>query len=183
MTILRYLDGKKTYLTVLAIAVLLFGSWQQWWTIPGEFYAALAALALAFLRSGVAKAAQPQPVPVKRGTLDLYPLLLAAGIAAAIVAGCHTTNTPGRILATSSQTVSAAMDGWWTYELLTQPPQEQVDQVRQGYAAWQLSQQAAEAAYNVHLTTGKTDAWQAAADALRASQATLLQLVHQFNPP
>jgi hypothetical protein len=53
--LLEFLSGKKTYLTVAAVGILLFGVWQSWWTIPNEVYLALMALALAFLRSGINK--------------------------------------------------------------------------------------------------------------------------------
>jgi len=52
----QWLAGRKTYLTCLAVGVLLFGSWQKWWQLPPEIYAGLAALATAFLRAGIAKA-------------------------------------------------------------------------------------------------------------------------------
>ena len=51
----QWLQGRKTYLTCLAVGVLLFGSWQKWWQLPPEMYAGLAALATAFLRAGIAK--------------------------------------------------------------------------------------------------------------------------------
>ena len=69
--LLQFLSGKKTYLTVVTIGVLLFGTWQAWWTIPSDVYLALMALALAFLRNGInngpppplAPTADPQPQP------------------------------------------------------------------------------------------------------------------------
>jgi hypothetical protein len=89
-SLLQLLSGKKTYLTVAVIGVLLFGSWQHWWTIPAEFYAGLAALALAFLRSGVAKAgAQSQAVTVKHAQrVTGFFLAISLGISAA---GCKHT--------------------------------------------------------------------------------------------
>ena len=51
----QWLQGRKTYLTCLAVGALLFGSWQKWWQLPPEIYAGLAALATAFLRAGIAK--------------------------------------------------------------------------------------------------------------------------------
>ncbi len=59
-TFLDWLSGKKTYLTCLAAGALLFGSWQGWWKLPPEIYAALAALATAFLRAGISKLQGPQ---------------------------------------------------------------------------------------------------------------------------
>jgi hypothetical protein len=48
-------QGKKTHLTSWLVILLLLGQWQHWWTIPNEIYLALCALALTFLRAGVAR--------------------------------------------------------------------------------------------------------------------------------
>ncbi len=53
--LLEYLDGKKTYVIAAITLALLFGSWQGWWKLPTEVYAALMAVGLMFLRRGVAK--------------------------------------------------------------------------------------------------------------------------------
>ncbi len=55
LQLLSGLSGKKTYLTAIAIGVLLFGQWQGWWKIDQNVYLALTAAAIAFLRAGVAK--------------------------------------------------------------------------------------------------------------------------------
>ena len=62
----QWLQGRKTYLTCLAVGVLLFGSWQKWWQLPPEIYAGLAALATAFLRAGIAKVQGSQGDPAAR---------------------------------------------------------------------------------------------------------------------
>ena len=62
-TLLQFLSGKKTYLTVATIGILLFGTWQAWWTIPSDVYLALMALALAFLRNGISNGPTPPPAP------------------------------------------------------------------------------------------------------------------------
>jgi hypothetical protein len=49
------LSGKKTYLACGAIFVSLFGEWQGWWKLDPEWYAAMTAAGLAFLRMGVSK--------------------------------------------------------------------------------------------------------------------------------
>jgi hypothetical protein len=51
-SLLLALQGKKTYLVVIAASVLLFGSWQHWWIIPDQIYQGLMALAVLFLRNG-----------------------------------------------------------------------------------------------------------------------------------
>jgi len=51
--ILNPLAGKKTYTVCALIGVLLFGSWQKWWFIPGEVYQGLLLLAVLFIKAGV----------------------------------------------------------------------------------------------------------------------------------
>jgi hypothetical protein len=63
-TLLTFLSGKKTYLTVAAIGAILFGVWQAWWKVPSEVYVALMALALAFLRNGISNGPTPPPPAV-----------------------------------------------------------------------------------------------------------------------
>ena len=58
-SIIAWLDGKKTYITAVLIALFNFGVAQGWWA-EGTMYvelvnAILAAFGLAFLRSGVKK--------------------------------------------------------------------------------------------------------------------------------
>ena len=67
MMIQQWLQGRKTYLTCLAVGALLFGSWQKWWQLPPEIYAGLAALATAFLRAGIAKVQGSQGGPEAAG--------------------------------------------------------------------------------------------------------------------
>ncbi|HYG23368.1 MAG TPA: hypothetical protein VEH04_11345 [Verrucomicrobiae bacterium] len=65
--LITLLNGKKTYGTVAAVFGLLFGSWQGWWKVPDEIYAALFALALGFIRAGVNKTKQSAAdVPIRR---------------------------------------------------------------------------------------------------------------------
>jgi hypothetical protein len=63
-TLLTVLSGKKTYLTIAAIFVVLFGVWQAWWKVPTEVYVALMALALAFLRNGIGGGTPPSPAVI-----------------------------------------------------------------------------------------------------------------------
>jgi hypothetical protein len=112
----QWLQGRKTYLTCLAVGVLLFGSWQKWWQLPPEIYAGLATLALTFLRAGIAKiessqgdvaaaaaasASAPAPAPVGSkgpGTLGMMAGTLIAGGAVGaslMLAGCGTLDPAG----------------------------------------------------------------------------------------
>jgi hypothetical protein len=58
-TLVQFLSGKKTYLTIAAGGVLLFGQWQHWWQIDQKVYEALLGAALVFIRLGVAKMSVP----------------------------------------------------------------------------------------------------------------------------
>lgn len=50
-----YFTGKRTFFAVALVFVALFGVWQKWWEVPAEFYAALLAAGMAFLRLAVAR--------------------------------------------------------------------------------------------------------------------------------
>jgi hypothetical protein len=47
---LAALASLKRYSLPVIIGILVFGSWQGWWVIPKEIYAALIALEMGFLR-------------------------------------------------------------------------------------------------------------------------------------
>ena len=95
MNAIGFLSGKKTYLTGLLALLLVFGSWQGWWTVPNQAYEALMALALIFLRAGVAKQPPVTPDPdaaaVKPASLKMPMLMLAFCFwvcVSAIISGC-----------------------------------------------------------------------------------------------
>lgn len=111
----QWLQGRKTYLTCLTAGVLLFGSWQRWWQLPAEIYAALLALATAFLRASIpavpgpplpgpdspasgatpapaAAAPQPQAGTVPPSLLAALASLLAANL---LLTGCASLDPTG----------------------------------------------------------------------------------------
>lgn len=109
-------------------------------------------------------------------------LMLAAALAFAPFAftGCQTSNAPGRVLASTVTTVSAAMEGWWTWEALGQAKPEEVARVRELYARYQAVEAVAEKAY---VTAAKLDdqtAWRQASEALRSVQTELLSAIEAF---
>lgn len=93
--LLKLLAGKKTYFTVGLLFLVIFGKWNNWWTVPEEVYVILLGAAMAFLRSGVGSAGQSQndgPVPISPRAAPL--LLLAAVIT--LAPGCaRYTVAPG----------------------------------------------------------------------------------------
>ena len=114
-------------------------------------------------------------------TLKLLFLTAALVLASA---GCRsTTNTAGRLLASSVQTVDAAMQAWWTYELLGHATPDQIALARESYAGYQEAEAIAEVSYIEFVKTGDATGWQRAADALRNSQLHLLSLITQFQKP
>jgi hypothetical protein len=107
-------------------------------------------------------------------------LLLLTAVLALVTPGCSTTNTAGRVLASSVQTVDAAMQAWWSYEVLGHATPDQVALARDAYATYQAAELLAEDAYLAYTKTGDASAWQRAADGLRALQTHLLALIQQF---
>ena len=104
----QWCQGRKTYLTCLAVGALLFGSWQKWWQLPPEVYAGLVALATAFLRAGIAKAGggslAPPPgesggggglAPLKSLMLWVVAALAAGGLLGVALVGCGTLDPSG----------------------------------------------------------------------------------------
>jgi hypothetical protein len=94
--------------------------------------------------------------------------------------GCQTSNTPGRVRASTVTTVRAAMEGWWTYEALGQAKPEEVAKVRELYARYQAVEAVAEKAYIVAAKLDDQTAWRQASEALKATQAELLAIIHEF---
>jgi len=119
-------------------------------------------------------AASAEPVKIHQ-----VPVLAVAAGLLLLGAGCSTTGTAGRLLATTVQTVDLAMQGWAQYVVSGQVTPEQETAVRAAYAQYQLAEQAAEAAYLAAARTGDLDPWRRAAASLRASQAVLLALIDQ----
>ena len=126
------------------------------------------------------KAEPPRP---GSGAGALLPVLLAAALLVP-AAGCTTPqNSAGRSLATVTQTVDGAMQGWASWVALGQATAGDEAKVKAVYAKYQLAEQAAERAYLVYTKTGSADPWTAAAASLRASQTDLLNLVKSLCPP
>ena len=139
--LLQLLSGKKTYLTSIAIGVLLFGNWQHWWQIPSEVYLALMAAAVAFLRAGVAKGpADPpanDPAPTNSSaassSVKLPLALFAFASLALMIISCSTT-TPQKVAyqaaGTTVVSVDTAMDLWGAYVAANHPSTNVEMQVR-----------------------------------------------------
>ena len=117
--LLQFLSGKKTYLVCALAGILLFGDWQKWWTMPPEIYAGLTALAIAFLRAGVAKIqpadpgqAQPVAVSMAGGKAPLF--LFAIAISLALHLGCTTSQqrVTFNTLYSIEQGTTSALDGY-----------------------------------------------------------------------
>lgn len=151
MNVIQFLSGKKTYLTGLLALMLVFGSWQKWWNIPDQAYEALMALALIFLRAGVAKrpaASDPDLQPAKSPAARRAPLMtlavaclpLALG-ASFIITGCSTTAQKAAFEAvgTTQVSVDTAMKLWGTYVAISHPPVSQEEAVEAAYAKYQAA--------------------------------------------
>lgn len=49
------LAGKRTIIVMVLVFASLFGTWQKWWSMPAEFYEALFAAGMVFLRLSVSR--------------------------------------------------------------------------------------------------------------------------------
>ena len=109
--------------------------------------------------------------------------LIAIAVCALMVSllGCATLQSnSAKTLATTAQTVDAAMQGWASWVVLDQATDEQEAKVRAAYTKYQLAMGVARNAYTISTKTGDTTAWKAAAEALLASKNDLLNLVAEF---
>ena len=95
------------------------------------------------------------------------------------LSGC-VSNPSGRLLASTVQSVDAAMIGWSTYVVTTHKPTvDQETAVRLAYERYQAAESVAETAYVASVKTGDQSR---AADALQASQRALLTLIASLQP-
>lgn len=107
-------------------------------------------------------------------------MLAMAVIVALCLAGCATTNTPGRILATATLTVDSTMKGWAAWVAAGQSTLEQEAKVQAAYEKYQATEKLAENAYVVVAKTGDKTAWETAIAAMNSCQADLLALIQKF---
>lgn len=99
----------------------------------------------------------------------------------ALLIGCATfSDTAGKVLASTAQTVDSTMHGWAAYVNTKHISAGDQLPVRKAYGQYQLAMAAAEAAYISLLKTGDRTAWTKAADALIASQASLIAAIQSF---
>ena len=118
----------------------------------------------------------------RKAVVTILLLILAAALL--FTPGCVTVrNAPGRVLATSAQTVDAAMTAWTTYDALGHARPAQSQSVRKAYAEYQRAFAVAEIAYLASRPSTPSEAWNSAANVLRASQRDLLALIQSFIEP
>ena len=53
---MKFLDGKNTYMGVLALGILMFGQSMRWWIIPDQVYIGLLTYTGVSVRRGIKKA-------------------------------------------------------------------------------------------------------------------------------
>lgn len=177
--LLQLLSGKKTYLTTLAIGVLLFGSWQHWWQIPDQIYVGLMAAAVAFLRAGIAKgpdapaASGTAPAGVATSSMKLPLMLVFASIAMMAIIGCNTT--PQRVAyeaaGTTTVSVDTAMNLWGRYVAAKHPPAVVELKVKAAYQKYQASMAIACDAGAAYASTSVTNSVASSAASLALQQA------------
>ena len=181
--LLQLISGKKTYLTIIAIFVVLFGTWQHWWTVPDEVYIPLFAIALAFLRSAVGKGpddptppAAPAADPGKpMSTSTRLPLMLAFCSLALMFASTGCNTTPQRVAYQSAGTavvsVDTAMNLWGAYVAANHPPAAQEQAVKSAYEKYQAGMSIACDAGAVYAATSVTNSASSSQASLALQQA------------
>lgn len=114
-------------------------------------------------------------------------LSLAAGLAVLtlMLTSCKTTNLEGRLLASTAQTVHAAMQGWAVWVVKGQATEDSEARVRAAYGRYQLAMDAALSCYTVWKQTGEKHYWTRAEITLRTNRETLLNLISSLRnqPP
>lgn len=163
--------------TVAGVLALVGGTLAQFfpqYAAHGGFLAAIGAgLGLIFARDNNVSTEEVRGKASPAG--PVLPVLLALVMLGG--AGCATTQTPGRILATTAQTVDAAMVGWQEFAWLKPATEQDHAAVAQAYAVYQLSFAVAKSAQ----TSGDTAGWARAAEVLRANQSALLLLLETLS--
>lgn len=92
-------------------------------------------------------------------------------------AACQTT---GKLIATSSATVDAAMQTWAVYVVDGHATAQQETQVRSIKSKYDAAEDAAVEAYTAFSLTGDKTRWQQARDFMLEQQRALIALVEQF---
>lgn len=166
-----FLQGKKTYLVALIAGLYLLACWAGVLTFDEKVLATLGFTGLVTLRAGL--------MGIING--NKLPLLMAVSLALAVGPGCQTSNTPGRILASTAVTVDAGMQGWAQWVKTGQATDGDQAKVRAAYEKYQAAFGLALMAYEA--ATGETDqsGWERASAALRASQTELLALIESLS--
>ena len=101
-----------------------------------------------------------------------------------LLSGCITfQDSSGKLLASTVQTVDAAMKGWATYVALGGATPQQEAAVKASYEKYQAVERIAERAYIDAALTGNQDGFTIAAKVLEGARLNLLLLIQQFNNP
>lgn len=107
-------------------------------------------------------------------------LLLLPALLLAFTACASFQNTAGKLLASTADTVDAAMRGWATYVVINKVGEDKQLPVRNAYANYQTAMVAAESAYKAAVQSGDQSAWSQASAALTAASGALTTLVAQL---
>ncbi len=160
--------GKRTYLVALVAGLYLVGCWAGVFTFDEKVLAGLGFAGLATLRAGLAS------LTGKLGGWVLAASLIAAASGGA---GCATTNTPGRVLATTAVTVDGAMKGWGEWVALGKATTGDEAKVKAAYETYQTSFSLALKAYQAASGAAGEPVWVQAAATLKGCQVDLLGVI------
>ncbi len=92
-------------------------------------------------------------------------------------------DTAGKVLTTTAATVDKAMQGWATYVVLNQVPEDKQTTVRAAYAKYQLAMAAAEDAYLAGVQSKDQTVYKQAEAALIGASGDLTALIQSFETP
>jgi len=197
----RFLQGKKTYLSISIGLGYLAGVWAGVWEFDGKVLSAVGLSALAFLGTKIERLnRQPKPTGAGEkgrgyeGSLARHAgWFLAAALTGLALGGCQSPNTAAyKTAAVTEASVDAAMRSWAAYYHTMSPqtdlsrPKAQIDRI---YDSYRAAMDAAYAARRSYVEAGTNaagqDSWAEWEAWLRAAQAAsdeLLRLVDLWVP-
>jgi hypothetical protein len=117
--------------------------------------------------------------PFTSKTLKVYLTIISLGILLGFLAGCATsTGIAGKSIVTATVTVDKAMQGWATWVVINNLPQEKQESVKNAYIKYQNTMKVVKVAYTDLALSKDRTAWDNAEKLLNNSIAILLLAIN-----